>query len=412
MKNIVNIKCCPIIPSSTPTITPSITPTNSTTPTTTPTTSVTPSVSPTNTVTPTVSPSNTVTPTVSPSNTVTPTVTPTNTATPTVTVTTSNTVTPTVTPTATKTNTPTPTNTVTQTVSSTPQSIFPIGANSANFNNCATFTTVGSNGGPSAYGTYDQGGQVFEWNDADNTGQAVIYLRGGQINTNVVALTSSWRAFWEPVLRNGNGLYIGFRIASRFSTINPLNLLHFTLIKDIDNANDSNGFGNVNYQYGINQYLVTICEYTVFLNAVATTDTYNLWNSGLGINRSGISGSFSYSIPTNKENKPVIYVNWFDCARYCNWLHNNKPSGSQNSSTTEDGAYTLNGATTGNAVPSNNDAKYHLPTENEWYKAAYYKGGGTNAGYWTYATQSNTAPTCVTADVNGNGPINSNYSCS
>jgi formylglycine-generating enzyme required for sulfatase activity len=38
------------------------------------------------------------------------------------------------------------------------------------------------------------------------------------------------------------------------------------------------------------------------------------------------------------------------------------------------------------------EAQYFLPSENEWYKAAYYAGGGTNAGYWKYATQSNVAP--------------------
>ena len=39
------------------------------------------------------------------------------------------------------------------------------------------------------------------------------------------------------------------------------------------------------------------------------------------------------------------------------------------------------------------DAGGNLPSEDEWYKAAYYKGGGTDAGYWDYATQSDTAPT-------------------
>lgn len=37
-------------------------------------------------------------------------------------------------------------------------------------------------------------------------------------------------------------------------------------------------------------------------------------------------------------------------------------------------------------------AQYFLPSENELYKAAYYRGGGTNLGYWNYPTQSNTAP--------------------
>jgi formylglycine-generating enzyme required for sulfatase activity len=42
-----------------------------------------------------------------------------------------------------------------------------------------------------------------------------------------------------------------------------------------------------------------------------------------------------------------------------------------------------------------------------WYKAAYYKGGSTNAGYWTYATQSDTLPSAVTADSFGIGSATS-----
>jgi len=38
-------------------------------------------------------------------------------------------------------------------------------------------------------------------------------------------------------------------------------------------------------------------------------------------------------------------------------------------------------------------ARFWLPNENEWYKAAYYKGGGTSAGYWSYPTASHPAPT-------------------
>jgi len=51
-------------------------------------------------------------------------------------------------------------------------------------------------------------------------------------------------------------------------------------------------------------------------------------------------------------------------------------------------------------------AKYFLPSENEWYKAAYYKSGGTNAGYWYYPTQSNTAPSNV---LSATGTNNANY---
>jgi formylglycine-generating enzyme required for sulfatase activity len=100
--------------------------------------------------------------------------------------------------------------------------------------------------------------------------------------------------------------------------------------------------------------------------------------------------------------KPVNYVSWFDAARVANWLQNGQGSGS-----TETGAYTLNGATTGNAVAVNSGASYFLPTENQWYKAAYYKGSGTNAGYWDYATQSATAPTAVTSGSTGIGSAGS-----
>ena len=47
-------------------------------------------------------------------------------------------------------------------------------------------------------------------------------------------------------------------------------------------------------------------------------------------------------------------------------------------------------------------ATYVIPTENEWYKAAYYKGGSTNAGYWRYATQSNTLPSNILSAVGTN----------
>ncbi|MEX1110448.1 MAG: SUMF1/EgtB/PvdO family nonheme iron enzyme, partial [Chthoniobacterales bacterium] len=41
----------------------------------------------------------------------------------------------------------------------------------------------------------------------------------------------------------------------------------------------------------------------------------------------------------------------------------------------------------------NKDAFYFLPSENEWYKAAYYNPDGAN--YFDYPTGSDTAPTAV-----------------
>ena len=44
------------------------------------------------------------------------------------------------------------------------------------------------------------------------------------------------------------------------------------------------------------------------------------------------------------------------------------------------------------AVTRSPTATWVIPTNNEWYKSAYYVGGGTNAGYWLYPTQDNDAP--------------------
>jgi formylglycine-generating enzyme required for sulfatase activity len=54
-------------------------------------------------------------------------------------------------------------------------------------------------------------------------------------------------------------------------------------------------------------------------------------------------------------------------------------------------------------VAVNSGASYLLPTEDQWYKAAYYKGGSAMAGYWDYATQSDSTPTAVTAGSTGIG---------
>jgi sulfatase modifying factor 1 len=171
------------------------------------------------------------------------------------------------------------------------------------------------------------------------------------------------------------------------------------------NSNDTGGVGAVADAYRIAKYEFTNQQYTDFLNSVAVTDTYSLYNANMGSNarggitRSGSSGSYSYSVNSNMGDKPVIYVSWFDAARVANWLQNGQGSGS-----TETGAYTLvGGQTSGTAPARNSGATFYIPTRDEWYKAAYYKGGSTNAGYWEYATQSDTAPTPVTSDATGIG---------
>ncbi len=159
--------------------------------------------------------------------------------------------------------------------------------------------------------------------------------------------------------------------------------------------------GAVDYAYNMGKFEVTAEQYTEFLNAVADTDTYalyseSMWSSDTGckIQRSGSSGSYTYSVDANRADRPVNYISWGDAARFCNWLENGQPTtGGQDLTTTEDGSYYLNGATSSEAllaVTREPDATWVIPSEDEWYKAAYYDA--PNAVYYDYPTGTDATP--------------------
>ncbi|PHX99638.1 MAG: hypothetical protein CK530_12015 [Planctomycetaceae bacterium] len=187
-------------------------------------------------------------------------------------------------------------------------------------------------------------------------------------------------------------------------------------VGNVGNAADAGssypGYGAVPYFYQIGAYDVTGSQYTAFLNAVGSADNFTLYNSSMGtdplgdgvaqISKSGRYGSSTYAVLNNTGERPITNVSWFDIARFANWMSNGQPSGNQTSTTTENGAYNVNGATTGSAVAKNatnpntgSAPTYRIPRENEWYKAAYYSpnyGGAGVGGYYTFATQSNSTP--------------------
>jgi len=175
--------------------------------------------------------------------------------------------------------------------------------------------------------------------------------------------------------------------------------------------------GSVASTYEIGKYEVTAGQYTAFLNAVAKTDTYGLYDPSMAsgfapcnIIRTYSSGSYTYSVAPDYANRPVNWIDWGSAVRFCNWLTNGQPTGLQNLSTTEDGSYYLNGATTETklmAVTRKPGALYYLPTNDEWLKAAHYdpaKPGG--AGYWVYPTRSDAEPSNTLSSTDTN---NANY---
>lgn len=157
-------------------------------------------------------------------------------------------------------------------------------------------------------------------------------------------------------------------------------------------ADPSTGFGAVSYAYQIGKYEVTNAQYGEFLNTKGASNSGGIYNDSMasrGITQvSGPSG-FTYNVTAALANRPVVHVSWFDAARFANWMMNGQGSGDM-----ENGAYTLNGATSG-IITANIGAAVYIPTEDEWYKAAYYIAANTS-----YSLYPNGQNTISTADAN------------
>jgi len=152
----------------------------------------------------------------------------------------------------------------------------------------------------------------------------------------------------------------------------------FVPIGNPGNAADTSTYGAVSSIFNMSTYAISQDEITKATASGLTSVTAGAW-----------TGS-----------QPAANMTWYEAAAFVNWL---------NTSTGHSVAYNLNAGATALTLwtPSdagynaanlyrNNNAYYFLPSENEYYKAAYYdpnKAGG--AGYWQYATGSNTAPTAV-----------------
>jgi sulfatase modifying factor 1 len=167
-------------------------------------------------------------------------------------------------------------------------------------------------------------------------------------------------------------------------------------VGDAGNTADSTSYGAVGYGYHVGTYEVTNSQYVSFLNATGSTNAHGVYNSSMnssthgGIQQSGTSGSFTYSVKAGMGNKPVNYVSFWDATRFTNYL---------TTGGTESGVYNLGGVTapTNNTITRDatawNAGGVAVASEDEWYKAAYYKGGSTTAGYWDYAHQSDSITT-------------------
>lgn len=233
------------------------------------------------------------------------------------------------------------------------------------------FVSVGTSGGASHYGTFDQHGNVLEITEGGGGGAWDDLTRfsamGGTSEFNVTGQVNygpRYNLKYSVVNGTRGYAWYGLRVAS---LVNPDALDNFVDVGDAGNTADDRGIndmhglgmGAVAYEYKMNKYEVTNAEYCDFLNAIAGDDTYSMYEeiatsggfSGYGhgdgirggIRRRGTPGNYYYEVIANFANKPAGYLSWHRAARYCNWLHNGKPVGPQIAATTEQGAYTLDG---------------------------------------------------------------------
>jgi formylglycine-generating enzyme required for sulfatase activity len=183
--------------------------------------------------------------------------------------------------------------------------------------------------------------------------------------------------------------------------------IDYRFISNPGNSANTNGWGAVSEVFKMAATETTNAQYVAFLNSVdaAGNQPNGIYNASMGSSSNGgitfnaaAQSGAKYSVkagtnPAGSEygSAPVTFVNWFSAARFANWLNN----GATSSSSTETGAYTLNGQTSGAIVARNPGATVFLPSRDEWYKAAFYDG----SAYKTWGTNSNTTPNNTVTNV-------------
>ena len=171
--------------------------------------------------------------------------------------------------------------------------------------------------------------------------------------------------------------------ADIFGTSGNRFTIDFVSIGNAGNAADTTGYGAMPYSYRMGAHEIP-------------QDA---------IDKATASGMTDVTAGPWTGDQPAANLNWYEAAAFVNFL---------NTSSGKTAAYDLSwsGAAWSMALWSseqawtaggtnlyrNKDAYYFLPSENEWYKAAYDNAAGS--AYFTYPTGSSTAPTAVASGAN------------
>ena len=183
--------------------------------------------------------------------------------------------------------------------------------------------------------------------------------------------------------------------------------IDFVNIGNAGNANDSGTTGLFSSPYGGVGYEFQMGTYEISEDM---------------INKANTLGGLLISKCTRGVNQAATRVSWNEAARFVNWL--NVSSGyapAYNFAVQPGGAgYTgnedlvlwtpSNGGYDASNRYRNSSARYVLPSEHEWYKAAYYSGSG--ALYFDYATGSDVIPTAVASGTTAGTAVYANVTSS
>ena len=158
--------------------------------------------------------------------------------------------------------------------------------------------------------------------------------------------------------------------------------IDFVNIGNTGNAADTTTYGAVPYEYRASIYEISQNDITKATASGMSNVTAGAWSN----------------------NQPAANISWYAAAAFVNFLNTNsgKTAAYNLSFTTNwsmdlwssEQAWTAGGTN----LYRNKDAYYFLPSENEWYKAAYYNAAGTN--YFLYPTASSGVPTAVASGTN------------
>jgi formylglycine-generating enzyme required for sulfatase activity len=263
-------------------------------------------------------------------------------------------------------------------------------------------------GGLSPYGTMGQGGNLWQWAEtpwrtSNSDTQGARVFRGGGWYNSAGDLLSAYRYYNYGSFPDYEADGFGFRVA-RKATLPPPPItspttdtfgsganqfkIDFVGIGNPGNSNDTTGYGGVPYTYRIGKYTISRNQFDTAVH----------------------NGLQNVSADASGGDQPAAWISWYEAATYVNWLNTSKGYRPAYNFTLTNGSWSMalwpttpdsNGnvawTSGGTNLYRNANCVYFLPSENEWYKAAYYdpaKNGGAG-GYWLYPTGSDTAPTPV-----------------